>query len=165
MKNTFITRYYSVLCQLSLIETYDSIKDTPAYIWFEINEHKNFNLLVKSDIKHKHLFPTSYLLPHWENLYSDFISSFPPVKYLEEIELRYKIAKLRFEAAAFNQQHKETIADLKELELQDKEEIQKTDFYLNVGLMQKQLGFKINPHKITIFEYYNNLKALSNGSK
>jgi hypothetical protein len=151
-----------LLYKLCLIKTYNSIYNTPAFIWFEVHKNKDFKLLIKSKIKNPDLFNINYLADSWENIYAEFVSQFPPVEYIEELKKRHEIARLKFEAVAYNNKSLNTIAKMEEEKLlANKKEVEAVDFYSNCALMQKHYGFKINPLKISIFEYNNNLKALS----
>lgn len=166
MKAIYWTGLYILLYKIYLIKVYNSIYNTPAYIWYEINKNKKFELLFKSKLKYPEFFRGDYLANAWENIYSEFVLQFPPVDYIEELKKRFEIARMYFEAEAYNDKSLRTIAKIEEQKLEaNKKEITDTDFYENCALMQKHLGFKINPLKISIFEYNNNLKALSNGSK
>jgi hypothetical protein len=140
---------------------YDSIHNTPCYIWFEIHEKKNFEKLIIST-KHTEFVSFKKLADAWEKIYDEFIQMFPPMEYFEKVNKMFEIAQMRFEAQRDNNRSLLTLAKLEEEKLNSKnEEIVKTDFYKNCALMQKHYGIKINPLKISIFEYHNNLKALS----
>jgi hypothetical protein len=96
-------------------------------------------------------------------MYEEYVLQFPPLEYLEELKKRFEIARMRFEAVAYNEKSLNTIANIEEEKLNSKiKDKELSDFYKNCALMQKHYGFNINPLKITIFEYNNNLKALYN---
>ena len=166
MKTIYWKGFYTLLYKIYLIKLYNSIYNTPAYIWYEVNKNKDFNLLIKGKLKHPEYFNINYLADAWENIYSEFVEKFPPKEYLEELKKRFEIARMRFDAVAYNQKSLNTIANIEEEKLDaNKKDVIDNDFYKNCALMQKHYGFNINPMKISIFEYNNNLKALSNGGK
>ena len=144
-----------------MINYYDSIYDTPAYIWYQVNKSKDFTFLIKNKIGKKR-FKNEYVLSIcWKKIFSEYIEEFPPLDYINKLKAKYNISKLRFEAAAYGDVRKNTIADIQELKLKEDKKVSDIDFYGNCVVMQQHLGFKINPRTITIFKYFNNLRILN----
>ena len=169
MKTIYWIGFYTLLYKIYLLKVYKSIYNTPAYIWYEVHKNKNFDLLIRGigifnwRMKLKHPEYAGYLVVKgWENIYNEYVQKFFPKEYWEELEKKFEIARMYFEAEAYNDKSLKTIAKLEEEKLNaNKKEIVDSDFYKNCALLQKEYGFTINPLKITIFEYNNNLKALA----
>ena len=169
MKRIYLIGLYTLLYKICLLKVYKSIYNTPAYIWYEVHKNKEYNLLVRGvgfgTWRYKIKYPdyaAHLILKGWEEIYTEFVYCFFPKEYWEELKKKFEIAEMRFEAVAYNNKSLNTIAKLEEEKLNaNKKELVDNDFYKNCALMQKEFGFNINPLKISIFEYNNNLKALA----
>ena len=166
--------------KFSWVDYYDTIYSTPCWVWNEINEKKEYNLLIKGvkkfgfitkKPKHpKFLKREQQIAENWGKILDEYIIAFPPEKYLKRLKKRHEIARMRFDAVANDERHLNTIATLEEEKLlsdiKNDKVIEKSDFNRNCALMQKELGIVIKSREISIFDYYNNLNALNykNGS-
>ena len=154
-----MTLYYLVFYP----KIYDSIHNTPAYVWEQVQKKQDYSLLISEKTK----IPLGMIhfnktVKAWESIYDEFIEEFPPIEYYKELEIRKKIALWRYKAIAHNQRKYNTLAALEELKLNSKsKKVGKSDFMKNIMLIEKQINIKINYLKISIFEYNNYLRVLS----
>lgn len=155
----FWTLYYNVFKP----KTYTSIHSTPAYIWNKIHKDKDYSLLLTQKIKIPiDLLNENILVDSWEQIYNEYIQEFPPVDYLKEMKIRKEITLMRYKAIRYNLRHLNTLAVLEELKLNNNaNKGNEIDYMKNVTLIERHLKIKINYLKISIFEYNNYLRVLS----
>lgn len=149
---------------------YDSIYNLPMWIWVDIHEKQDYTLLIKNKKRRKdHYLNVKKTAKIWEGIYDEYIFKIGVKKYVEKLKKRHEIASLRLEALETGDRFLNTIANIKEAELEElekdekkkEEKIGKVDFEQNVAAMNK-MGYNEDPRTITVFNYFNNMKFLTN---
>ena len=163
MKSGLLQQFWTGYYWLFFPKTYSSIYDTPIRIWVKVQDTKDLSLLLKDDIKIPfEKLNQKKIIDSFENIYSEFIEAFPPKEYIENLELRKKIALMRYKAVRYNQRHLNTLAALEELKLtKSNQNTTKVDIKKNIVIIERQQNVKLSYLKMTIFEYYNYVEALS----
>lgn len=163
MKNILWTKFLTLYYLVFYPKIYDSIHNTPAFIWEQVHKKADYSLLISKETK----IPIGFLhinktVKAWEKIYDEFIQEFPPEEYYKDLAIRKKIALYRYKAIAHNQRKYNTLAAIEEMKLKVKREKgSKGDFMKNIMLIEKQVNAKINYLKISIFEYNKYLTNLS----
>ncbi|MBU3681639.1 MAG: hypothetical protein FGM16_06845 [Flavobacterium sp.] len=105
----------------------------------------------------------------WSVVYDGYIERFGLSEdYTKLIEKKKEIAALKVERMVTGQKSLNTFIKIAELELEAlqkgdrKDEI---DFYESKAQVEKQLGFVLDPKKITVAEFYSYIKVIKSDNK
>lgn len=132
----------------------------PIYNWFKINATGNLTWL-----RHKPLreFEHSEFLEElWFRVYDNFIDTFGITEEFEQLlKLKHRQIQQLSDYVIKDDKFKLTEADITEAEI---EQIMLSnpdiDDAETMVMIEQQLGFKINPHEVSVLEYYNYLKFI-----
>lgn len=105
----------------------------------------------------------------WNVVYDGYISRFGLSEdYLKLIEKKKEIAGLKVERMISGQKSLNTFIKIAEIELESlqkgdrKDEV---DFYESKAQVEKQIGFVLDPKKITVAEFYSYIKVIKQDNK
>ncbi len=141
-------------------EIYTSIEDLPIWNWNKIIEKQDLTFLYRIEGDY-----TDRLIPIWENIQQQHLDEFG---YSDEMKSRerlmLKIIRLN---CKFIETRNRVILNFikvaqKKLELKDLAGNIKFGKLLMV--VTKHMGFRIDPKKFTVYEWYHTLNSLKNGS-
>ena len=131
---------------------YSSIYDLPFVNWIKLHEENNLKYLSKK------LKENDYNVIVYENINDQIIDTFGASKeFLTKLKIKIDIEIMKAENKPL------MFIEIKEDELKNIEE-KKTDnlsFYDLIFQIEKQMNFKIDINKISVFEFYNYCKNLS----
>lgn len=131
---------------------YNSIYELPFVNWIKLHEENNLKYLSKK------LKENDYNVFVYEKLNDEIIDTFGASKdFLTKLKIKIDIEIMKAENKPL------MFIEIKEDELKNIEE-KKTDnlsFYDLIFQIEKQMNFKIDINKISVFEFYNYCKNLS----
>ena len=128
----------------------------PFVNWIKLHEENNLKFLSKK------LKENDYNVIVYENINDQIIDTFGASKdFLTKLKIKIDIEIMKAENKPL------MFIEIKEEELKNIEE-KKTDnlsFYDLIFQIEKQMNFKININKISVFEFYNYCKNLSKNGR
>jgi hypothetical protein len=153
--NQKFTAYYC-------LRYYQSIKEMPIQNWWDVHEDKDLKHLLKQKKK-----LTNHAAIVFDKLYSEFISIFGISdnyrKYLEKIS-EIEIAEI--DMVLTKDSSLETFIDIMKIELEEIKSNSEGGSYIDTKIVvEKNMGFRLNPKETTVFEYYSYIKALEKNGK
>lgn len=155
---TFLRRLFNSGLESNL-DYYNSIEELPLFNWWKFNETKDVKhfLKVYSDVN------TAKLLL-LETIYSKLMNQYTKEFGINEhlllvLEKQIDIAKLK--ADFMNGIGIITSIEVAEIELQELVRgVKGMGFYEIKALIEKQMGFRIDPNVTTVMEYYSYIKLI-----
>lgn len=144
-------------------DKYNSISNLPLYIWEEIHKTNKLSYLIKTKVEVKNC---PQLASIWANIYNEYLLEFGlSEKYNDILNLKRQIAIKQAEYIITNDRILLTYINLdkENLKVLTKPIAKVSNFRENIINIEKIQGVKINPMNITVLEYFNYLKHLSNG--
>ncbi len=155
---TFLKRLFSSGLESNL-DYYNSIKEMPLVNWWKFNETKDVKYFLKvySDVNTAKLL---FLETIYTKLMSEYTEEFGINEHLLLVlEKQIDIAKLK--ADFMNGTGILTSIEIAELELTDLVRgVKGMGFYEVKAILEKQMGFRIDPHVTTVMEYYSYIKLI-----
>lgn len=146
----------NLLIQRYLKGCYNSIHDLPFVNWIKLHEENNLKYLSKK------LKENDYNVIIYEKINDEIIDTFGASKeFLTKLKIKIDIEIMKSENKPL------MFIEIKEDELKNIEE-KKTDnlsFYDLIFQIEKQMNFKIDINKISVFEFYNYCKNLSKNGR
>ncbi len=143
----------------SNLDYYNSIKEMPLVNWWKFNETKDVKYFLKvySDVNTAKLL---FLETIYTKLMSEYTEEFGINEHLLLVlEKQIDIAKLK--ADFMNGTGILTSIEIAELELTDLVRgVKGMGFYEVKAILEKQMGFRIDPHVTTVMEYYSYIKLI-----
>lgn len=144
----------------SNLDYYDSIRKMPLINWWEFNETKDFGHLFK-EYKEATEENIEALNNAYMALMDEFTKEFGISEYLLSVlEKQIEIAKLQADYMNGNKGNL-TMIEVAQLELKD---LVKTSngmgFYEVKSIIEKQMGFRIDPNVTTVMEYYSYIRLI-----
>ena len=144
----------------SNLDYYDSIKELPLINWWKFNESKDVKYFLKtySDVNTAKLL---FLETIYAKLMDEYTKEFRINEHLLLVlEKQIDIAKLKADfmnGAGANL----TLIEVAELELSDLVRgVKGMGFYDVKAILEKQMGFRIDPNTTTVMEYYSYIKLI-----
>jgi len=149
------------------LNCYEDIEEMPIYNWFKVHQTGDYAwLLVK---KRKISDKESLILSDkWRVLYDAYIDLFGfNDGFLSILEKKREIALLIIEKAETNNDTIDTIIEIREIELARtiKEQSGGENFYEIKSFVEKAKGFQIDIRKMTVVEFYTDLKMINDGKQ
>jgi len=107
-------------------------------------------------------YNTTYLAVQWRKLYDEFIAEFGfSESFLEIVRKQKQIAKLLVKKITTDDPTLETMIAICEMELADMQRIgNSVSFYQAKGMVEKEMGMKLDLHQCSVKEYYNYIKLI-----
>lgn len=137
---------------------YDSIKNLPIDVWFDIHETGDLLLLFKEPEK---AYLTDKLNILFDKIYNEFLEKFGlSEEYLTELEQKKYIAELQADYIITGQRHLRTLIAVAKERNNTLPKVKKPK---NIGVILAQLGKYYGYHlneKITVYQYYSHINAL-----
>lgn len=137
-------------------KVYDSIHSLPIMIFNNVIKNNDPTLLVIEGE-----FKPMELIVVWEKIYSEFIDEFGLSEtYLHYIRIKKKWANEMYRVWVKGEKYRQAFA---EIHLEESSKLQQSNedtFTKDIALLSKHMGFRINPHEITVFEYYSYIKSI-----
>jgi hypothetical protein len=147
------------------VEFYKTIEDMPVYNWNKIIEKQLYQYVLIDLKEHKEENELEYK-QQFEVLYNEFLDTFGINDHLKSIiELQNEIVLYKIDIALTGDKSLTALQQLAEQKLQKKIEVKKTSTNLVKVHIEKFMGFRIDEKQVTVYEYYNYLKALENGKE
>jgi hypothetical protein len=147
------------------VEFYKTIEDMPVYNWNKIIEKQLYQYVLIDLKEHKEENKLLYK-QQFELLYNEFLDTFGINDHLKSIiELQNEIVLYKIDIALTGDKSLTALQQLAEQRLQKKIEVKKTSTNLVKVHIEKFMGFRIDEKQVTVYEYYNYLKALENGKE
>jgi len=141
--------------------------DTPAYIWEEFTNKKDpkilLDLIINPRRRKQKWIESERIYDLIEKIHAQLIERFPPKNYLKDIAIRKKIALYHWKAVHEDKRSFRTKAILLEQELIAKDKGYSTgkfSYYEDCAKITKHFNVKINPRKLSIFDYRNYLELI-----
>lgn len=134
------------------------------HVWDKIHDTNDLSLLFKKKINKE--IDKSKLSNVWAKIYNEYIIDFGlSENYKDIIELKREIAIKQAKFIATGDRLLLTFIglDKENLKVLTKPKGKSINFKKNVTAIEKIQGIRIDPLKITVLEYFNYLKNLSNG--
>jgi hypothetical protein len=140
---------------------YQSIKECPMYNWIELYEKSDITQLSKTGKVCKRAESV------YEKLQDEIINEFGINEdFLRILKLKIQIELLYAEQIESGNKSNQIFIDIKEIDCRDLMNKQtKIDLFETIIAIEKSLGFKINPKRLTVFEFYKYQKVISNRLK
>ena len=137
----------------------------PVYNWNKIIEKQLYQYVLIDLKEHKEENKLLYK-QQFELLYNEFLDTFGINDHLKSIiELQNEIVLYKIDIALTGDKSLTALQQLAEQRLQKKIEVKKTSTNLVKVHIEKFMGFRIDEKQVTVYEYYNYLKALENGKE
>lgn len=137
----------------------------PVYNWNKIIEKQLYQYVLIDLKEHKEENELEYK-QQFEVLYNEFLDTFGINDHLKSIiELQNEIVLYKIDIALTGDKSLTALQQLAEQKLQKKIEVKKTSTNLVKVHIEKFMGFRIDEKQVTVYEYYNYLKALENGKE
>lgn len=137
----------------------------PVYNWNKIIEKQLYQYVLVDLKEHKEKNELLYK-QQFEVLYNEFLDTFGINDHLKSIiELQNEIVLYKIDIALTGDKSLTALQQLAEQRLQKKIEVKKTSTNLVKVHIEKFMGFRIDEKQVTVYEYYNYLKALENGKE
>ena len=140
---------------------YTSIENLPIKLWFKLNETMDLTLLYKKG----YLKPNKATLEHYfAKIYNEFNLRIGFGKeftdYLNSIK-----RKMELQLICIKEPTPLSYANLSilEAEIEDKRTEKGEKLEIIIATMSKYMGRYIDPNKITVLEFYSNLKIMKDG--
>jgi hypothetical protein len=129
----------------------------PVWNWWQFHEEKDFKYLLKNK---KRL--TKHAPVIFDELYSDFIRTFGVSEnYKQYLDKITEIEVAEIDMALTGDLSMETFIDIMKVELEDIKLSTSGSSYIDSAIVvEKSMGFKLNPKEVTVFEYYSYIKSL-----
>ncbi len=142
---------------------YTTIEDLPVYNWNKIIEEQKYNYILLNPSEKK--FDVNKCKNQFALLYEEFIDVFGINEQLRGIiELQNEITIYKIDIA-LGEKSLEALLKLTETKLKKKLEKKESKGNLTKVYIEKFLGFRLNEKEVTVYEYYNYIKALENVEK
>lgn len=143
------------------LEIYKSIDELPVWNWFKIHETNDLSYLLKITRKVGYA-RTHELEAQWSLIHDEFLDTFGVNDKLRQIyELKRDISVLKADMFLEKDPSKETLIDLKELELKNiLNETTKTDVYEVKAYVEKYMGRRVDERTETVKSYYSCIKIM-----
>lgn len=135
-----------------LKECYSSIHELPFINWIKLHEENDLKYL------NKKLKSSDYNIFAYENINDEIIDTFGASKeFLTKLKLKIDIEIMKSENKPL------LFIEIKEDELKNIEDkkTENSSFYDIIFQIEKQMNFKIDVTKLTVFEFYNYCKNLN----
>lgn len=145
------------------MKLYQDLDELPIFNWFKIHETGDLNYLVvsgKNGYKKK-------LQEHWRKLYDMYIEAFGfSSEFLKILNKEKQIALMMIEKAETGNAVLQTHIELKQYDLTKmKDGMTKANLYQIKAHMDKHFGFHFDAKKVSVMEFFNNIKLIENESK
>ena len=148
--------YYNSLKRRYLKGCYNSIHELPFVNWVKLHEENNLKYLSKR------LKENDFNIFAYENINDEVIDSFGASKeFLTKLKLKIDIEIMKAENKPL------LFIEIKEDELKNIEEkkSENSSFYDLIFQIEKQMNFRIDTKKLTVFEFYNYCKNLNKNGR
>ena len=144
--------------KLRKFDCYNSIKELPIDIWFEIHETGDLLLLFKEP---KDAYLTEKLNDLFDVIYNQFLAKFDrSEEYLEKLEQEKYIAMLQADLIITGKRHLKTLIEVaKKSEIFSGRIKKPSDLGRTLAQLGKYYGYHLN-EKITVYQYYSHINAL-----
>jgi hypothetical protein len=142
---------------------YTTIEDLPVYNWNKIIEEQKYNYILLNPLQKD--YNVNKCKNQFALIYEEFIDVFGINEQLRGIiELQNEITIHKIDIA-LGEKSLEALLKLTETKLKKKLEKKESKGNLTKVYIEKFLGFRLNEKEVTVYEYYNYIKALENGEK
>ena len=142
---------------------YKSIDDLPQWNWVQIHKTDNLAYLKKLDSYRKiEKEVTNELQDLWQTIYDEYLEEFGLSKeYIEHLNKKKEIARLKKEYILTGDRNILNLIDIEEAELIDSyTKTESQEFESVVVGIEKMQGIRIDPKKITVYQYNNYIRNL-----
>ena len=150
-------------------KVFDSIDSLPIYNWWQIHKAHDFTWLYSIKRRKVGKYTRTALQTKWGVVYDGYIARFGLSEdYLKLIEKKKEIADLKVERMETGSKALNTFIKIAELELNEMQKgdgREEVDFYESKSHVEKQLGFALDPMKISVSEFYSHIKVLKQSTK
>jgi hypothetical protein len=147
----------------SQLNTFKSIDDLPQWNWVQIHKTDNLAYLKKLDSYRKiEKEVTNELQDLWQTIYDEYLEEFGLSKeYIEHLNKKKEIARLKKEYILTGDRNILNLIDIEEAELIDSyTKTESQEFESVVVGIEKMQGIRIDPKKITVYQYNNYIRNL-----
>lgn len=142
---------------------YTTIEDLPVYNWNKIIEEQKYNYILLNPSEKN--FDVNKCKNQFALIYEEFIDVFGINEQLRGIiELQNEITIYKIDIA-LGEKSLDALLKLTESKLKKKLEKKESKGNLTKVYIEKFLGFRLNEKEVTVYEYYNYIKALENVEK
>jgi hypothetical protein len=142
---------------------YTTIEDLPVYNWNKIIEAQKYNYILLNPLQND--YNVNECKNQFAVLYEEFIDTFGINEQLRGIiELQNEITIYKIDIA-LGSKSLEALLKLTQSKLKKKLEKKESKGNLTKVYIEKFLGFRLNEKEVTVYEYYNYIKALENVEK
>jgi hypothetical protein len=142
---------------------YTTIEDLPVYNWNKIIEAQKYNYILLNPLQKD--YNENECKNQFALIYEEFIDVFGINEQLRGIiELQNEITIHKIDIA-LGEKSLEALLKLTETKLKKKLEKKESKGNLTKVYIEKFLGFRLNEKEVTVYEYYNYIKALENVEK
>jgi hypothetical protein len=142
---------------------YTTIEDLPVYNWNKIIEAQKYNYILLNHLQKD--YNVNECKNQFAVLYEEFIDTFGINEQLRGIiELQNEITIYKIDIA-LGSKSLEALLKLTQSKLKKKLEKKESKGNLTKVYIEKFLGFRLNEKEVTVYEYYNYIKALENVEK
>lgn len=141
-------------------DVYTSIEDLPIWNWNKIIEKHDLTYLYKKEGKF-----TNRLIPIWEKLQQQHLDEFG---YSEEMKSRerimLKIIKLNIKFVETRDRVLLNFLKINKKKLEIKDQVVGMKFGKLLIIVSKAMGFRIDPKRFSVYEWFHTLNTLQDGS-
>lgn len=143
------------------MKLYEDLDELPILNWFKVHETGDLSWLMKN---RKSKSQSEKLKTHWKELYDMYITAFGfSDHFLKVLKKEAEIALLMIKKAETGNETLQTFIEIKQHQLKlSQQASSKADFYQIKGVMDKFFGFGSNSKKMSVMEFYSNIKLMEN---
>ena len=158
--------YHAKRLQGKLYETIDFL---PIYNWWQIHKTHDFAWLYLNKPVKVGKYTNRVLRTQWRRVYDGYIAQFGlSDNYLKIVELMKEIAALKVQRMESGDRTLNTfikIAEYNLSELQKENTSKDGDFFDTKTALEENVGFRIDPHVISVAEFYSHIRRQKAKSK
>mgnify|MGYP001591948919 CR=1 FL=1 len=142
---------------------YTGIDDLPVWNWYQVNEKGDFSFLARTN-KAFQKASRGVIENLWMRIYDEFLAKFGWGEVFNQIlRKRIEVAKLKIEMAVTGDKTLLTLIKILMIEI---DELmmplgKPIDFYVIKTALEKHNGFRIDPRKTTVIEFYTYVKEMT----
>ena len=141
-----------------IFDTFDSIEELPIYNWWKVHETGSYEYLLRfrRELKRREV---KMLDKVWKSLYNQYIERFGYTEqFLETMSKKREIALMKVDYMVKGDKTMKVFIQIAEKELEDMTG-EDVDFYQGKSMLEKNLGFYIDIHRMSVAEYYSHFQV------
>jgi len=151
----------------SSAKIYDSIEELPIWNWMQIQKTADLSYMYKLKDYRKMPLPKANMEELWMVLYNEYIKEFGlNEQYEKYLQRKKKIAIMKCDHIITDDNIHKTLIKIEEVKLADMMDKRQLSKFIDVmAILEKFLGFQMDPKQISVLKYYSYLRYLEKSVK